>query len=418
MGFTCAAANQSRLELVDFADSGRKVCLDSNEHPGGVRCARCLWWRALAAPAIGVIPHLLLLRRSTSPGENAAVMARGRALFASFRARPRLGSRSFSPRSLFWRVFLVNAVLVTVAVGLLAVTPLTVSNPATPRQIGLLGGGLVVLLVSNFVLLRVSLRPLVRLTVLARRIDLLQPGERLLVDGARELNAVSEAFNEMLERLERERRASSRRSVGREESERRRLATELHDQVGQALTALLLQLKAASVDAPQPVREALLEAQRIARANLDEVRRIARRLRPTTLDDLGLPYALLALADAAEEQVDAVVTRRVETSVPDVSEEAELALYRIAQEAVTNAIRHASADEIEIELSTIEAVDGLWVRLAVHDDGRGMIYAADVEGGGIRGIRERAIAANADLAITTRAGGGTTIAVSVPAEPL
>ncbi|HEY3542473.1 MAG TPA: histidine kinase [Gaiellaceae bacterium] len=320
--------------------------------------------------------------------------------------------RRLAPSSLFWRVFLVNATLVTVAAVVLAVSPVTVSDPATTRQLIFLAIGLVVLLLSNVALLRVSLRPLERLTQLMGRIDVLMPGERLRVDGVSELNVVSEAFNEMMERLERERRASSRRAVDRDEGERRRLASELHDQVGQGLTALLLQLKSVSAEIPAPLRPELLEAQTIARENLDEVRRIARRLRPTTLDDLGLPYALQALADAAEEQTEAVVSRRIETSVPRLSEDAELALYRIAQEALTNSIRHSQAAAIRIELAAVDRS----VRLSVHDDGRGMLYAADVEGGGIRGIRERAIAAGAQLAIASRPGGGTSVTVVVEAE--
>ena len=139
---------------------------------------------------------------------------------------------------------------------------------------------------------------------------------------------------------------SSSRSIGREEEERRRLAGELHDQVGQGLTALLLQLKTVIADAPEPLRAGLLDAQAIARENLDEVRRIARRLRPSVLDDLGLPYALLALADAAEEQADLLVVRRVDASTPRVSDSAELVLYRIAQEALTNTLRHANASSM------------------------------------------------------------------------
>ncbi|MBA3843048.1 MAG: HAMP domain-containing protein [Actinobacteria bacterium] len=242
-----------------------------------------------------------------------------------------------APASLFWRVFLVNAVLVTAAVVLLAITLLTVSNPATARQLSLLAAGPVVLLVANGLLLRVSLRPLHRLTSLMQRIDLLQPGDRLQVAGARELNVVLSAFNEMLGRLEAERRMSSSRSVGQQEEERRRIANELHEQVGQGLTALLLELKSALAEAPQSVRPGLIRAQGIARSNLDEVRRIARQLRPTVLDDLGLSYALLSLADVAEAQADLVVVRRVDTAAPRVSTAAELAMYRIAQEALTNA---------------------------------------------------------------------------------
>jgi two-component system, NarL family, sensor histidine kinase UhpB len=329
-------------------------------------------------------------------------------------ARARLMTRLLRPASLFWRVFLVNASLVTAAVVLLALTPLTIKKPTSLHQLALLALGLGVWLVANALLLRISLRPLQRLTQLMQQIDLLRPGGRLAVAGARELNVVLSTFNDMLERLERERRMSSSRSVGREEEERRRLASELHDQVGQGLTALLLQLKTVLVDAPEPLRAGLVEAQAIARGNLDEVRRIARRLRPTVLDDLGLPYALLALADAAEEQADLLVVRRVDASAPHVSQSAELVLYRIAQEALTNILRHADASRMELVLEASE--DGDRVQLTIHDNGRGMLFAGDVERGGIRGMRERALAADAQLSITTRPGGGTSVIVSVPVQ--
>ena len=296
---------------------------------------------------------------------------------------------------------------------LLAITPLTVSNPVTGRQIALLTVGLGSLLVANFLLLRISLRPLQRLRTLMERIDLLQPGERLEAAGARELNAVAEAFNAMLARLERERKTSSSRSVGREEAERRRLAGELHDQVGQGLTAVLLQLGSALAEASGPVREELLEAQKITRENLEEVRRIARRLRPTVLDDLGLSYALLALADAADEQDGTEIIRAVDTSLPRLNEDVELAVYRIAQESLTNVLRHAGPTSITLILDT---TDQGKVRLVVEDDGRGMIYAAVAEGGGIRGMRERALAVGGQLMLSSRPGGGTRVTLEVPLE--
>lgn len=316
----------------------------------------------------------------------------------------------WSSASLFWRVFLVNASLATAGVLLLVFSPLTVSDPATPRQLVLLLVGLVILLVANVLLLRMSLKPLGNLTRLMQRIDLLRPGDRLAVEGARELNVVLATFNEMLDRLELERRVSSTRSVGREEAERRRLARELHDQIGQGLTALLLQLKTILVQAPDQLRDDLLEAQEIARDNLEEVRRIARRLRPTVLDDLGLPYALHALADTAEEHGELTVVRRIATEVPQLAPDVDLALYRIAQEALTNALRHANAEQVEVVLE-LEA--DRRVRMGIHDDGRGMLYAADVEGGGVRGMRERALAVGANLSIRTRPGGGTSVSVSV-----
>lgn len=322
--------------------------------------------------------------------------------------------RRVRPASLFWRVFLVNVALVTAAVTLIASTPLTISKPTTTHQLVLLALGLCVWLLANALLLRVSLRPLQRLTQLMQHIDLLRPGGRLEVAGARELNVLTTTFNDMLERLERERRVSTSRAVGREEEERRRLANELHDQVGQGLTALLLQLKTVIADAPEPLQEGLLEAQATARANLDEVRRIARRLRPTILDDLGLPYALLALADAAEEQAGLIVLSHVDADAPRVSEAAELVLYRIAQEAMTNTLRHADASTLELVFEATGTGDR--VQLAIHDDGRGMLIAPGVERGGIRGMRERALAADASFLITTRPGGGTSVVVTVPVE--
>jgi two-component system sensor histidine kinase UhpB len=323
---------------------------------------------------------------------------------------PRRGLRMVaSPPTLLGRVFVVNAALVTLAVFLLAVTPLTVSNPATPRQLLFLAVGLAVLLAANFALLRVSLRPLSGLSLLMRRIDLLQPGARLEVSGVAELNELLQAFNEMLERLERERRVSSRRSLDREEGERQRIAAELHDEIGQGLTAILLQLSTVLADADEPVRSALLEVQSVARANLDEVRRIARQLRPTVLDDLGLPYALTALADAAEEASGLRIRRSIAVDVERLPQATELALYRIAQEALTNVTRHADASSVVFAFEP----DRDRVRLAIADDGRGMLYAEEVEAGGIRGMRERATAVGADLRVITSPGRGTRIEATV-----
>ena len=317
------------------------------------------------------------------------------------------------PSTLLGRVFLVNASLVTIAVAVLAVSPLTVSDPATPRQIVFLTVGLATLLVANFALLRISLRPLSDLTLLMRRIDLLQPGERLAVSGVEELNALLQTFNEMLDRLERERRTSSRRTLEREEGERRRVAAELHDEVGQGMTAILLQLSTLVADADEPVRSALEELQSVARANLDEVRRIARHLRPTVLDDLGLPFALIALAEAAEDATGVPVECTIEESAPALPPATELAFYRIAQEALTNVSRHSEASSVVLSLTSNDGI----VFLEIRDDGKGMLYAEDAEGGGIRGMRERATAVGAELDITTSPGRGVRVTVSAALKP-
>ena len=272
-------------------------------------------------------------------------------------------------------------------------------------------GGLLVILLANALLLRVSLGPLRRLAQLMRRIDLLRPGQRLDVEGAREVRTLVTTFNQMLDRLELERQLSSARAVTSQEEERRHIASELHDQVGQSLTALLLQLRNAVEDAPPELAGQLAEAQAIARQNLDEVRRIARRLRPTVLDDLGLSYAIHALIDVFESTTDLDFERSLEVQLPKLADETEVALYRIAQEATTNVVRHARARRVLVEL---EGEEGGGVRLRVADDGRGMVYAAALESGGIRVMRERALAVGAALSIDSQPGAGTTVDVSVP----
>ncbi len=316
----------------------------------------------------------------------------------------------FSPPWLFWRVFVLNATLLIAATVVLALSPATVSFPVRAHQLVVLGFGLAVLLPANAVLLRVSLRPLRELAHLMRRIDLLVPGERLEAEGARELRAVIGTFNQMLSRLEMERRSSSSRAVAGQEEERRRIARELHDEVGQGLTALLLQLKNLADDAPPELQPGLASAQAVVRGSLDEVRRIARNLRPTVLDDLGLPYALHAILDLFEDSSRLVIKRRILVELPHLAPPVELALLRIAQESVTNVVRHADAASVEVKLVLLAETQ---VELVVADDGRGMVYGPGFEGGGIRGMRERSVAIDARLEIQSQPGKGTRVSVRV-----
>ena len=168
----------------------------------------------------------------------------------------------------------------------LVVSPLTVSFPIALVELVALGGGLVAMLVLNLALLRRTFRPLGRLTTVMRGIDPLRPGERATVDEADpEVAELTAAFNDMLGRLEVERRDSARRALAAQEGERRRIARELHDEVGQALTAVILQLDRAG---RRRGSDGVAEARESVRSSLEEVRGIARRLRPEALDDLGL----------------------------------------------------------------------------------------------------------------------------------
>ena len=183
--------------------------------------------------------------------------------------------------SLAWRVVLLNSAVLLVASLALALGPATVSSPIDPRELVVLLLGVVAAMCTSVVLVQRAFAPLRRLTRLMHTIDPLAPGTRLEAErAADEVQELAEAFNDMLSRLERERRESARRAVRAQEEERRRVARELHDELGQSLTGVLLQID----DAIRAPGEGDLEqAREGARRSLDDVRRIARDLRPDTL---------------------------------------------------------------------------------------------------------------------------------------
>ena len=201
--------------------------------------------------------------------------------------------------SLFWRLFGAYAAVLGVAVAALVFAPISVSVPTALREVWVLLVGLALALAVYFALLRRALAPLERLTRLMRRIDPLAPGQRIETDGAdRQVVALAEAFNEMLDRLEHERRESARRALAAQESERRRIARELHDEIGQTLTGLVLSSETIARRGPSELRGEIDELREAARRGADDVREIARRLRPEALDELGLQSALFALSDS------------------------------------------------------------------------------------------------------------------------
>lgn len=310
---------------------------------------------------------------------------------------------------LFWRVFVTNALFFVIGTAALAISPATVSFPLAVTEAVVLVVGLSALLVANAMILRLSFRPLERLKALMREIDLLRPGQRLDVEGHGEVADVLHTFNEMLVRLEEERRASSSRALMAQEAERRRIAQELHDEIGQILTAVVLQLKSASEQAAPEMQASLLEVQEAARSALDEVRRIARHLRPDVLEELGLVSALSALATGAGRQSGVSIKRSFAEDLPALRPEVELVLYRVAQEGLTNINRHAGASHVELSLG--RSLGGVVLRIS--DDGVGLNGAG--EGAGLRGMRERAMLVGGRLHIESPPSGGVEIVLDVPA---
>ena len=309
----------------------------------------------------------------------------------------------FSRLPLLWRVFAINAALLLIATLLLLL-----ARDRIHASLAFVEGldvaiWLAVMLAANLVLLRHTLRPLERLVSRMRTVDLLRPGQRLVEGGGAEAAELVHVFNEMLDRLEAERRESGRRALEAQEAERARIAGGLHDEVGQVLTGVLLKLESEgrSEETKAAVRHAL-----------EEVRRIARELRPEMLEHLGLVSALTELARKFADQTGLRIERRFAAELPALSDEAELAVYRVAQESLTNVARHAQASSVVLVLEP----GARSVVLRVVDDGRGLDETSAANGhGGLRGMRERAVLVGGALAVKGGPGGGVEVRLEVPA---
>jgi two-component system sensor histidine kinase UhpB len=315
--------------------------------------------------------------------------------------------------SLFWRVVVINAGGLVVAALVLALSPATVSPTLTVTEGVVLAVGTIALIGVNVALLRRVFEPLERLAGLMRRIDPLEPGRRIELERpVAEVADVYRAFNAMLDRLEQERRLSGRRALVAQESERRRIARELHDDVGQTLTGVVLQLDGLQRATPPELGEQYELVQESAREGVEKVREIARGLRPPALDEFGLRSALTTLATGFSERSGLHVRHRVARTLPTLEPEQDLAIYRVAQESLTNAARHARAETVELELSNGDGV----VVLQVRDDGRGIAPSEATGGGtGLAGMRERAMLVGGRLTVTAAPEGGTEVRFEVPA---
>ncbi|MGN6377495.1 MAG: HAMP domain-containing sensor histidine kinase [Gaiellales bacterium] len=314
---------------------------------------------------------------------------------------------------LLWKVFAINAALL-VAAALLLVA----ARDRVHTSLGLVEGldvavWLVVMLAANLVLVHHTVRPIQRLAERMQAVDLLQPGQRLAEGGGPEVAQLVRGFNQMLERLEEERRESARRALRAQEDERLRVAQGLHDEVGQVLTGVLLQLDALRGSADADRELAVDETKQAVRQALEDVRRIAQELRPEMLEHLGLVSALTELARRFSSSSGIKVVRQLHESLPPLSEEAELAVYRVAQESLTNVARHAGATCVTLTLE--RGADS--VILHVTDDGRGLPGRVDgYAHGGLRGMRERALLVGGVLAVKPAPDSGVEVRLEVPAR--
>ncbi len=304
---------------------------------------------------------------------------------------------------MFWRLFLSNASALLVAFAFLAFGPVTVSHPPQPREFGLLVLGLAALLLINAAVAGQVLRGTESLQA-ALSSDGEEPVD-VPAHAAPELRQVASAYNAMLHRLETERTATARAALRAQEEERSRLARDLHDEVGQNLTFLLLRLNTATKKAPPDLTEDLDAVADAARAALEEIRTLSQQLRPGVLNDLGLKPALASLLNDAQHFGLATELEFRERLPPDA--ERDLVVYRVVQESLTNVVKHASASSVRV---TVGRRDPHLV-VEIADDGNGR---SGPDGTGSSSMRERARLVGGTFRRDAVLGTGTRVTLGVP----
>lgn len=311
--------------------------------------------------------------------------------------------------SLLTQVLAVNLLLIAAAVLAAAIA----SNPdSTFRDrdtIGLvLGFALALTVAVNVFLLSQRFEPLERLVEEMENADLSRPGvtaEAPPLGGPDEVRRLGRSFRDMLERLEAERRAGAHAALAAQERERARVARDLHDEVNQALTGLLLRIEAMRRTAPAEAQAEFAETSAVASQAMRELLALSRQLRPTSLDDLGLGAAMAGLVDEVGRDGRIDTAFEAEGDVERIDTDLQLVAYRVAQEALSNAVQHAGAQHVRVRL--LESDGGLELR--VTDDGTGFQPNGDGTGLGIAGMRERALLVNGALDVESVPGAGTRV---------
>ncbi len=333
---------------------------------------------------------------------------------------------------LFYKILIANAAIVLL--GAVAGTAATAEfGRLEPGQspvalgVALAVAGVSLTVLVNAVILRVALSPLKLLEDTAAQVQkgnmaARAPGSRLADP---ELDRLTRTFNGMLDTQAEDRqrlRDVAARALDAEEEERKRIARELHDETAQSLAALLIRLRLARGVADRQEQDELLDdMRREIGSTLEGVRRFARGLRPPALDELGLPAAVESHARGLRDSVGLQVTVEAETIEGQLSSQAELALYRIVQEALSNVVRHSGSSEARVTLT----YSGEAVVAIVCDSGRGFVPAA-ASGGrgggggglGIFGMKERAAYVGGELDIHSAPGEGTIVEATVPVAPV
>jgi two-component system sensor histidine kinase UhpB len=279
-------------------------------------------------------------------------------------------------------------------------------------QFALLAMTIILALLLNILMLQRRFNPLEELI---RQVEAIDPADPAGFDApespVQEVERLAQAFRALLERIEAERRRAGRLQLRAQEEERKRVARDLHDEVNQALTAILLRLEALMQSAPPEIRDDLAETKRLANQAMDELLQLARQLRPTALDDHGFVPAIQEQLRRFQAQHGVETRLELDGDLDDLGGDQQLVLYRVTQEALNNIARHAGATEVFVAIARREG--RVW--LSVRDDGEGFAVGTERRGLGLDGMAERARLVDGEFAIDAQPGEGTTLKLQVPA---
>jgi two-component system sensor histidine kinase UhpB len=319
--------------------------------------------------------------------------------------------------ALLSQVLTVNTLVIVATVFAASVAArLDLANSTGLRQFLVLAAAILTTILANNFVMRRRFAPLESLTRTMECIDLTVPGMRAQPSAGEpaDIARLRESFNLMVSRLEAERVGTAAAVLRAQESERARVARDLHDEVNQALAAVSIRLAATAEGAPPEFAEELAETQRLATQAMQELLGLARDLRPAALDDHGLLPALRTQVRLFGERFGIPATFSADGTRLFLGEFEQLVVYRVVQEALSNAARHAHAGRLKV---AVTGCNGPTVRVSVTDDGSGFDPNRLRDGGsGLAGMRERAMLAGGRLDVRTVPGAGTTIELVLDAK--
>jgi two-component system, NarL family, sensor histidine kinase UhpB len=316
--------------------------------------------------------------------------------------------------TLIGQVLAVNVLLVTAALFAASVAAqLNLTIEDQRATFSLLAVTITLALAANIMMLRRRFSPLERLIERVESIDPAQPDAfEMPEEGAyTEVGRLAASFRRLLERIEAERRRSGRLVLRAQEEERKRVARDLHDEVNQALTALLLRLQALSQDAPDEMLGEIAELKSLVNQAMDELLQLARQLRPTALDDHGLVPAVDAQVKRFGSSSGIRASFDTKGDPSRLSADEQIVVYRVAQESLNNISHHSDASRVEVNLA---ARDEGGVTLRVRDDGKGFDPSRSNGGLGLNGMAERARLIGGNLEVQSAPGDGTTVLLHIP----